>query len=294
MRFILRTAVGAGLLSALLLAQTEKVTISMAPRPGQTVHYVTTQDIAMEAAMDSPPGQPPTIPPVKLIGRMTFAFTETGGSPDAEGRLTVLLTCEQANGEMSLNGIPLPTAADLPQLVGKPLTLVFGADGKLADVTAPPELASMLEPAKQFIMTIHKTIPTVPLGVGDSSTSPFSLPLPIPVPGGDPVVMDGHVKTTLLSLDAEGADRVAKYDQSFEAAMVQAPSVPGQSPPRTMSVEMKMQGTGKLQFNVDRAVIRSNETETVVDGAIGFAGSGSDAPPKAKIHGVIKMTVTGK
>jgi hypothetical protein len=279
-------------------AQTEKVTISAAPKPGQTVHYAATQELVFEMAPDVPPdvpaGQPSALPTMKMVGKTSLVFTETTGSPDAQGMVTALLTYEQASADMSVNGIPMPGAGTLPDLAGKTFTLVFGADGKIADVTAPPEMGAILGPAKQFIINIYKLVPIATLAIGETTTAPFSIPLPIPIRGGGPIVMDGHTKTTLVSVDAEGAEHIAKCDQVFQAAMGQRAGDPAPETVSPMSMDMKMQGTGTLQFNVDRGVMKSSESETTLDGALSFGGSGNTTPTAAKIHGVIKTTVTGK
>jgi hypothetical protein len=289
-------ALAAGLVCVSLQppAQTEKVSISLAPKPGQTVHYTAVQEIVVEIMPDVPPGQSATIPTMKVVGKTNLAFTETSGAPDPQGRTTALLTYEQAAGELSINGVPMPMAGSLADLAGKTFILVFGADGKVADVTAPPEMAAMLGPAKQFIIDIYKLVPTSTLAIGETSGAPFTIPLPIPLPGSGPIVMEGQTKTTLVSVEAEGADRIATCDQTFEAAMGRPPSDPTPGTTSAMSIDMKMQGTGKLQFNVDRGVMKSHASETTVNGAISFGGSGDTALPTTKIHGTIKATVMGK
>jgi hypothetical protein len=278
--------------------QVEKFTISAAPKPGQTVHYTATQDLSVEvspdATADPPVAQTSPVPTMKVAGKTTLAFTETSGAPDPQGRATALLTYEQASADMSINGIPIPMAGTLPQLAGKTFTLIFGADGKVADVTAPPEMAAMLGPAKQFVIDMYKLVPVATLAVGETVTTPFSVPLPLPVPGSGPIVMDGQTKTTLVSVDADGAEHIAKCDQIVEAAMVPPPADPKPGTDPGMSVTMKMRGTGKLQFNVDRSVMKSNESETTLDGLLSIGGAASASPTNAKIHGVIKTTVTGK
>ena len=278
-------------------AQTQKVTISGAPKPGQTVHYTATQEIAADVVpdvpADAPAGQASALPTMKVTSKTTLAFTETTASPDAEGRTTALLTYEQASGEMNVNGIPMAMGT-LPDLVGKTFTVVFGADGRVADVTAPPEMAAILGPAKQFIINIYRVVPVATLAISESSTSPFSIPLPLPVPGSGPIVMDGQTKTTLVSLDAEGGEHIANCDQTFEAAMSQPKSDPAPGTDRGMSLDMKMRGAGKLRFNVDRGVMTSNESETTLDGLLSFGGSASATPTGAKIHGLIKTALTGK
>ena len=106
--------------------------------------------------------------------------------------------------------------------------------------------------------------------------------------------MDGHTKTTLVSVDAEGAEHIANCDQTFDAAMAQPKSDPAPGTDRGMSLDMKMRGAGKLRFNIDRGVTTSNESETTLDGLLSFGGSASATPTGAKIHGVIKTTLTGK
>ena len=290
-------AIGVVCLGLLAPGQAEKVTISAAPKPGQIVHYTATQEIAAEVVPDVPPdapaGQASTLPTMKVTSKTTLAFTETTASSDAEGRTTALLTYEQAGGAMNVNGIPMAMGT-VSELVGKTFTVIFGADGRVADVTAPPEMAAILGPAKQLIINMYKVVPVATLAIGESSTSPFSIPLPLPVPGSGPIVMDGHTKTTLVSVDAEGAEHIANCDQTFDAAMAQPKSDPAPGTDRGMSLDMKMRGAGKLRFNIDRGVTTSNESETTLDGLLSFGGSASATPTGAKIHGVIKTTLTGK
>ena len=139
-------AIGVVCLGLLAPGQAEKVTISAAPKPGQIVHYTATQEIAAEVVPDVPPdapaGQASTLPTMKVTSKTTLAFTETTASPDAEGRTTALLTYEQAGGAMNVNGIPMAMGT-VSELVGKTFTVIFGADGRVADVTAPPEMAAI-------------------------------------------------------------------------------------------------------------------------------------------------------
>ena len=296
----MRSAATIGLvcLSVLRPAQTEKFTISAAPKPGQTVHYTATQELVLEMTPDVPPdapaGQASTLPTMKMAGKTTLAFTETSGAPDAQGRMTALLTYEQASGEMSVNGIPMPMTGKSADLAGKTFTLVFGADGRVVDVTSPPEIEAVLGPAKQFVIDMYKIVPIATLAIGESATAPFSIPLPIPVPGTGPIVMDGQTKTTLVSVDAEGPEHIAKCDQIIEVAMAQPKGDPAPGTDRGMSMDLKMRGVGTLQFNVDRSVMKSTEYETTLDGLLSFGGAASATPTSAKIHGVIKTTMTGK
>ena len=296
----MKSAVTIGLvcLGFLQPAQTEKFTISAAPKPGQTVHFTATQELALEMTPDVPPdapaGQTSTLPTMKVAGKTNFTFTETSGSPDPQGRRTAVLTYEQASGEMSVNGIPMPMTRASSDLTGMTFTLVFDADGRVVDVISPPEIEATLGPVKQVVIDMYKIVPIATLAIGESSTAPFSIPFPIPVPGSGPIVLDGHTKTTLVSVEAEGAEHIAKCDQIIEAAMAQPKVDPAPGTERGLSMDLKMRGVGKLQFNVDRSVMKSNEFETTLDGLLSFGGAASATPTSAKIHGVIKTTMAGK
>src|SRR5438132_12816751 len=98
--------IGLVCLGVLQPAQPEKFTISAAPKPGQTVHYTATQELALEVTpdvpSDVPAGSASLLPTMKVAGKTNFAFTQTSGTPDPQGRTTALLTYEQASGEMSV------------------------------------------------------------------------------------------------------------------------------------------------------------------------------------------------
>src|SRR5206468_6940173 len=64
-----------------LFRSTEKITISAAPKPGQTVHYTATQELALEVTPDVPPDAPAgsasPLPTMKVAGKTRLAFTRS-------------------------------------------------------------------------------------------------------------------------------------------------------------------------------------------------------------------------
>ena len=296
MKFACATSACAVVLTALVAAQAEKVTIGVTPKPGQIIHYVATQEINVDLVPDSAKDAagnavPSLVPPMKIVSKTMLTYTMVTNAANEQGRITSQVTYDQATAEMSINGTPFPSPATLGALVGKTYTIVFGADGSVIDVTAPDAKDETLAPVKAFIAEMSKYYPTASLAVGESTTRPLTLALPIPIPGAGPMNLDGQMKMTLVSLAADGTDRIANCDQSFDAA-TKRPEATAASPAPVPPLDISMRGTAKLQLNLDRGVVKNSQIDTTVDGAFPAPVGGPDAP-KLKLRGVMKATVTG-
>ena len=127
-----------------LIAQEEKVTVFLLPRPDQTIELRTVQDVEMAIIFEGTvPPELAAAGPMKIQGKTVMAFTQKTGKQNSQGGLEAELTYTEANSQMSMNGIPLPTGNTLGQFVGKKMTLTFDSQGKVVDVKAPPEMESI-------------------------------------------------------------------------------------------------------------------------------------------------------
>ena len=61
-----------------VIAQSEKVSIRMAPRPGQTVHLTLAHEVDMDISFGA--GAAPGVMPMKMVIRMTAAMTQKTGA----------------------------------------------------------------------------------------------------------------------------------------------------------------------------------------------------------------------
>lgn len=294
MKLALSTGVCAAGLSVLLVAQPAKVSIAITPKPGQTVHYVTTQDLDIDVTPEAVAGTTPAfaLPPMKVASKTTLAFTMVTNAASPEGRITSQVTYEQAKGEISLNGTPFSTGAALGDLVDKTFTIGFDAEGNVIETTAPDASEATLASMKALFAQMYKFYPAVSLSVGEAVNLPLSLKLPLPIPGGMPVSVDGLMTVKIASLDQEGADRIATGEQSYDGALAH-PAASGAAAPGAAGVDMTMRGGGKLQINVDQHLVKSSHVEMTIDGAVPSPAGGAGAP-KLKIHGIMKLGVTGR
>lgn len=299
MRITLATAACAACLTTITIAQTGKTTIGITPKPGQTIHYTGTQNITVEITPDAPPGatQPAMVPPMKVEGKTVLAYTLVTSATDAQGQMTSQMTYEQATGELAINGTPFPAGDAMSRMAGQTLTVVFGADGTVVDVTGPPGTSKeTADVVKSLLTEMSKYFPTMSLSVGESGTRPFSVSLPLPVPGLGPITLDGQVTTKLVSLEADGADRLANCEQSYDAAFKppqDTAAAAGTAATPAPAFDMTMRGRATLQVNVDRGLVKASQMDTTFDGAFASPLGGADAP-KLKVHGVMKTTVMGK
>lgn len=296
MRSTVAAAVCAAWLTSLLTAQAEKATISVTPKPLQPVHYVTTQEISVDIASEGVAAAtaPAPAPPMKLVGKTVIGYTLETIAKDETAQVTAKLTSDHASGEMSLNGMSFPTDA-MSQVAGKTYTMVFGADGSVIDVTAPGEPEPTVAVIKAMLGQISTFAPTASLAIGESITRPLTLALPFPIPGVEPVSIDGQVTMTLVSLEGAGADRVANCKQSYDATTREAPgaAVPAAAAGANR-MSLTMRGIGTMQINLTSGVITASQMHTTMEGAFAPGGGTGAAAPVVKLRGVMDLTVAGK
>ena len=284
---LVATGLLAWCVSPLVLAQSEKISLSVLPRAGQTVRYRMTQDMAMEMTADGDSDVP--IPPMKMSGRVSIRLTEAAGDVDEQGRLQVNLTYDEFIADVTINGKPSPMPG-LNPLAGKLFIATYAPDGTLADMTGPPGTEQIVGPLKQMLTQITSQVPQVKLAVGETATVPVSTPLPLPIPGSRGMDLKGKSTMRLLSIDADGADRVASCESVLEATLVSAAETPAQSSTDGVALDFAMTGTGKLLIDLDRQVMKLNENTTTLDGTFSI-GARDGKIGRMKVHGVMKLTV---
>jgi hypothetical protein len=90
-------------------AQSERVTVSMAPAPNQTLHLRTTQDMAMTTETDGDGSAPAMVVNMHNVVDATSAV----GPTDNDGHYTARMTIDSIVATATMNGreLPLPAAA---------------------------------------------------------------------------------------------------------------------------------------------------------------------------------------
>jgi hypothetical protein len=293
---------------ALLSAQGDRVTLPRKPSPNQTVTVHMTQDMDLQMSMSAPPSAPGNDdssapqqrPPMKLSGNMMVEGTQKFGDVDDQGRTPCEFTYTDANMDMKMNGMSVPSQNFKDQFVGKSMSFAYGSDGaitavKVADTS--PNAASIQSTVQQALSAFTMSIPTQPLKVGETAKMPFTMPLAMPLPGGGtPPSFKGTITYTLVRVDGAGDSRIAVLDQQVDAtAEGPLPAPPGA--PAGASLSMHMTGTGQAQMDLTRGIARSGEMTTTMDGSIrppagAQAQPGQPPPGNVKIQGSTKMKMS--
>ena len=279
-------------LAAILIAQSEKISLSVFPQAGQTVRYRMTQDLTMTITSDADRDMP--MPPMNVNAVTAVTMSQAAGSADSEGRLPVILTYDEFATEVKING-NAPRLPEKNPLAGKQFTAIYSPDGTVLDLTGPAGTEAMIAPLKQMLTQLSAQLPKVKVAVGETATIPVKMPLPLPVPGAKGFDLQGTSMLTIVSIDKDGASRVASCESKLNATVVNAadPSSPPATPgvnPADVAMDLGMVGSGKLQVDIDRGVMKLNESTTTVDGTISTPGRNGKAG-RMKLHGVTKITV---
>ena len=250
---------------AALLAQTERITIRLAPKPDQIVHYRTSTDMDMEMTGLNAPDGVPAPPAMHMDMKMGMASTQVINHPDDQGRFDSQFTLDEMTMDMTMNGqkMPMPNTAANP-LVGRTMGATYDAHGAGVNMTLPPELQAMSEAVKQMLEAMYKTVPaSATIGIGETTTIPYVVALPVP---GRPLGMTGQVRMHLIAIDQDGPDRVARFEQTLDMTIdTPAPADPD-SPNAAPAPTFKMSGGGTLEWNLDRGFVKASDMQTTVEG----------------------------
>jgi hypothetical protein len=242
--------------SGVLLAQDERVTIRFIPAPNQVVHLRSTQDLSLDIAPASQTGPPPVVSlSGTLVAKIASLYTMTLGMPDADGRVEAALVYDELSTEVSLNGVPLPGAETRQGLVGQRLSLTIDRDGRVTDVSTSPENRGLLAASKEMLASVFGTTSPLSLAVGESTTVPLSLALPLPV-ALNSLNAAGETKYTLQSVDRDGSDRIAHLALATSSHIKQPVQGSGGE---SMTIDMALATAGTLDANLDRGVVKSSQ-----------------------------------
>ncbi len=275
-----------------LRAQEDRAVVRLTPKPNQAFKCETVQEMEMDATMD---GVPQTTGPVsmKMVNRTVIDFTEKTGAPKEEGRIDADVTYDKISSDKILNGKPMPPDNLGVQLVGKTITFIYDRDGRVTDVRVPPDIDLSAETLKQMMNSLQGNLPSGEMTIGDTASTPFSMPLPIPTPGLAALNATGEARYKLVALEKEGADLIAKLDQVVEAGLVTTVDLPLTKGTAKVSIDFKVSGTGGLQLNLTRGVLKTSEQHLAIDGDTKMISDSTETPSGTlKLHGTSKMTST--
>ncbi len=274
-------------------AQEGKTLIRLVPKPNETFRFEATQHMEMDITAE---GMPQTSGPMlrKFVTDYSFGFTEKTGPLTDQGNVDAEVAYDRISLAQSMDGKPLPTLSMDKELEGKSITFTFDREGQIVDVRLPPDALATGETLKQMMNSFFGSIPTGPMGIGETVTKPFSMPLPLPTPGPDPLTITGQTAYRLLAVTAEGMETVARLDQVVEASLRRKLEIPLPEGKATVEIDFQVSGTGELQLNLGKGIMKSNRLELKIRGIMVTTSDPANTPPQTiKLNGVSRMTSTG-
>ena len=290
-RSLIATIALAGL-AAPALAQSEKVSLRMPPQPGQTVRMNINQDIDLDVSFGDK-GLPGVEGGMKLGVKTVAAYTQKTGALKPDGSVDSEFTFDESRVEMTLNGQPISSSGGNP-FAGKPVVVTYAQNGEIVDVKGLPA-GDVLTPDafKQLMEGFFGTLPLNPLAVGETATTPMTFNVPLPIPGADALKMSGQSRWRLASIDTDASGRSAKFESAVDGKLSSSLELPLPGVTGAMTVEIAMTGTGTSVMDLEKRILRSNNSTAKIDGKITNAGAPA-ADPAAFPPMIVRGTMTVK
>jgi hypothetical protein len=273
-------------------AQSDKVSLPIAPKPNQTSRHTMTQEAAIDVTFDGEvPAPLAAMKMMKMEMKSVLGMVQKTGTVDKDGRLEAEITFDQASTEMTMGGNPVPAGEGMSKFIGKKAKVVFDSKGEPIDFSFPDDMGVSREILKQMLQSIYKAAPAEPLSIGETAIMPLNMNFPLPMPGAAPLKFDGQVKTKLVALDTTTEGRIAKFDQTTEAKILNTMNLDSPSGKFAMNIDIKLNGGGTSQIIVDKGLVKASETNMTIDGKIGIT---TDFQlPNMLVKGTIKLMVVG-
>jgi hypothetical protein len=248
-------------LPSLAVAQKERIRIRSLPLPDVTVRMSVDQTLHVDVQSAALPA------PMALDGTTLMRFSQRAGQPDTAGMISTQLTYDTLQIAMNLNGSPMgPSGSDL---AGKSVTAKYDSAGRLMDLVLPPELERLATPMRNIFSSSLGALPSGELAIGDSVTTSMSVPIPIDLPGASNSASVAWV--TRFRLDRvlhEGAGVIAVFDILSQGTLKQMLA----TALGNADVDLKMTGTGTMEVDVQRGLVRTGTTDTKLNMTMDLGG----------------------
>ncbi len=256
------------------VAQSKTVTIGGRPSPGQSVRLSIVQDADLnmkpaEAAAGSPMG------PMHLKAKTTTTVSQKVGTPDDKGAIKVDMTYEEISQDLSVNDQPAPPEAAAAALAikGKTLSMTIDSAGEVIEVMPPTDFPMPPAMIKDMLKQALGLMPRQELAIGQTVTAPFSMAMPVPIPGSDPPQLKGELKSTLTGVTGAAGSEVAALEQVVTAAVDATMPAPGGS--GDIVIKMQVKGTGTTDWDVKGALVKGSKMTTQITGTFTIPGVGA-------------------
>lgn len=275
------------------VAQTEKYLIRIIPKPKTTTTLKMVQETDIDMAIEGGADAANAVPPIKILGKTNMTIRLKTGDATKAGHVPMEITYEDVSSEMTMNGNSVPTDEVGAKLEGKTFSVTYDDKGNIVDLKTGADFQMPEETLKEMLRSVLGAVPLTPIGVGESAASPLKLALPLPIPSAGPLNMEGSIKSTLVSVEKAGQDRIAKLEQVTEARMVNSTTIPGpDGKDLKMEFDLKMSGGGGSRINLDQGTVQSSDSSINLEGKFGLPAIAPQGTGFA-IKGTIKISVTG-
>ena len=278
-------------------AQFEKIAVRNPPRPNQTIRMRMVQEGDMKMSMEGlPAGAPPGLGAMHMVTKNIMLMTQKIGPADAQGNVTAETTFDQISAEATMNGQPSSAAPPKNPLEGQTITVVYDKQGSIVDTKLLSVSGVPMDTFKQMMESFYGKVPTAMIGIGETATVPLDFTIPLPIPGAaQQMKMNGEVKYKLVSIDKEAAGRIATFDQTTDGKLVSDLDIPGPNGAMKMSMDFKLNGTGKAVNNIDAGFVKQSESTSTITGTLRING-GANGPTNMNMsmQGIQKVTITGE
>jgi hypothetical protein len=272
--------------ASLIGAQTERITVRLAPAPNQTLRLRTTQDMAMTTEATVAAGgarSAPTLVNLHTVVDTTSAIGPSGHDGHYDSRMTI----DTISATATMNGRELPLPSQATDAAKQVITFSYDENGKVIDVSTGDSTSAAMDAARQILTRAFATVAPMTLSVGESVTVPTALNLPMPSGGpAVPMGVAGETRYTLTSVTFDGADRIAHLSSHTTSTMSQEPSSVPAGP--ALAFDMTMTGDGKSDVNVDRGIVLHAEQRSTIEGTM-HPGVAGPAMPKMHMHGTFTI-----
>jgi hypothetical protein len=138
-------------------------------------------------------------------------------------------------------------------------------------VTPPPDFPMKVEMIKEMLKQALGLMPRQELAVGETVTSPFSMAMPLPIPG-DPPQLKGELKSTLTGLSGTPGNEVAALQQVVTASVDTSIAGPNGSP---IAIKMTVTGNGTADWDVKASLVKASKMTTQIAGTLTLPGAGA-------------------
>ena len=259
--------------SALPAVAQKKVALGGRPAPGQTIRVSIVQDADLnmkpaEAAAGSPMG------PMHLKAKTTTVVSQKVGTPDEKGAVHVDLTYEDIAQSITINDQPAPpeAAEATAKIKGKTLSMIIDGNGEVIEVTPPADFPMPSAMVKDMLKQAFGLMARQEMAVGETVTTPFSMAMPIPMPG-DPPQLKGEMKSTLTGVTGAAGAEAAAVEQIVTAGVDS--SMPGPGGNGEIAIKMQVTGKGTSDWDVKGALVKASKMTTNIAGTLTIPGVGA-------------------